>query len=104
MITPLNILYIVLSASVIIITVCVVWAFAYLIGTLRRIHEVEQKIVGTVDRVSNLVDSVREKITSSSAHIATLVELGAKAFQYVKERKKVAKQKKSTKKEVDFDD
>lgn len=97
MLTPLNILYIVLSASVIIITVCIVWAFAYLIGTLRRIHEVEQKIVGTVDRVSSLLDSVRDKITNSSAHIATLVELGAKLFAYVKE-KKIARQKSKTKK------
>lgn len=97
MLTPLNILYIVLSASVIIITVCIVWAFAYLIGTLRRIHEVEQKIVGTVDRVSSLLDSVRDKIANSSAHIATLVELGAKLFAYVKE-KKIARQKSKTKK------
>lgn len=97
MITPLNILYIVLSASVITITICVVWVFTYLIGTLRRIHEVEQKIVGTVDRVSSLLDSVRDKITNSSAHIATLVELGAKLFAYVKE-KRVSRQKSSKQK------
>jgi len=93
MITPLNILYIVLSASVIVITVCIVWAFAYLISVLRRVHDVEQKIVGTVDRVSSLVDTVRDKITRSSAHIAALVELGAKVFELVKGTRKAAKKK-----------
>lgn len=90
---PLNSLYLVLSVSIIVITLCLVVTFGYLIVILKRFHDVQRTVQGAVEHVSKFVESVKERIEHSTSHLATLVELGARLFEYVKSKKKDSKKK-----------
>lgn len=93
MYTPLDTLYLVLSVSIVVITVCIVWLFVYVLVILKRFHDVQRVVLDRVNAVGRVFDTLREKIEHSSSHIALLVELATRAFEYFKTKRKSTKQK-----------
>lgn len=102
MYSSLDILYVVLSVCVIVITVCVAWAFVYILVILKRFRDVQKAILDKVNAVGRVFETVREKIEHSSSHIALLVDLATRAFEYVKRRKKSAAKRKNER-QTDFE-
>ncbi len=95
-----DILNIVIAFSVLWFTLFVTWTIFYVAMILRSAYRASKKLVSVVDGVQEVVDTIKEKLHTSAAQVATLVEVGKQVTDYVQEKKKKRTARKSTKKKT----
>ncbi|MBI4092636.1 MAG: hypothetical protein HY420_01800 [Candidatus Kerfeldbacteria bacterium] len=76
--TTKDILYIVLSLSILAATVVVVWFFAYLIGIVRELRKITKSIHEKIDGVGGILESIKERISDSASALSLLTQVVAR--------------------------
>ncbi len=91
--TSLDLLYTVLSAAIIILTICIVWFLYYVLSATQRVYEVIKKFHATLETVERAVETVKEKVMNAGSSLSALITLGTKLVEYVGGKKKERKVK-----------
>jgi len=95
--TSRDILNIVLAFCVLWFTLFVTWTIFYFAMILRNANKASKKLLSVVDGVQEIVNGIKEKIHTSTAHIATLIDVGKQVADYMQKKKKKQATKKSAK-------
>jgi hypothetical protein len=90
-----DILYIVISIAILLLTIFTVWGMYYLIMILREAKKMITDMRKKIELVEKVLIAAKERLESTSSHMKLLVETALNVAEYVKDRKT---EKKSTKK------
>jgi len=90
-----DILYIVISIAILLLTVFTVWGMYYLIMILREAKKMITDMRKKIELVEKVLIAAKERLESTSSHMKLLVETALNVAEYMKDRKT---EKKSTKK------
>lgn len=93
--TSKDFLNVVIALCVLFFTIFICWMIYYVAMIFKRIHEVMEKFTNTLDAVSQFFTKAKEKIDKTTSNLSLLIELGKKAFDFVKDRQEKKKAKKS---------
>jgi len=96
--TSVDVLYLVLTACILILTIFLVITLYNLIVSLKRINKVTKIIESGVVKVDELVNLAKEKLHNSSAYFMILAEIAKKAIEFVKDKREEKKEVKNKKK------
>ncbi|MFZ4632045.1 MAG: hypothetical protein ACOYL8_02440 [Patescibacteria group bacterium] len=96
--TSLDILNLVLSLSVLLLTLFLCWALYNVIISLERINKITKLIETGIVKIDEVVNIAKDKLHSSSAYFMILVELAKKAMDFVQEKRGELKTVKKAKK------
>lgn len=77
-----DILNLVLSISVVVLTTFLCVALFYLISSVSKAHRVIKKVEGGVIKAEELISLVREKVKNGGAYLMLLSEIAKKAMEY----------------------
>lgn len=71
--TTKDILFLVLAGGIVVLVVFVGWLATYLILILRDARRVTREISGGIEKVHDILDTIKETLSTSSSHLALLV-------------------------------
>jgi len=91
--TSNDLLNLVIALCVLLFTIFLCWMFYYMVMIFRKINEVMGKITSTLEAISSLVTKAKDKLDKTASNFSILLELGKKAFEFVKERQENKKKK-----------
>lgn len=89
-----DILNLVLSVSVIVLTSFLCVALFYLISSVSKAHRVIKKIEGGVVKAEEVISLIREKIKNGGAYLMLLGEIAKKAMEYFFDKSRENKEEK----------
>ncbi|MCK5460217.1 hypothetical protein KAI52_03815 [Candidatus Parcubacteria bacterium] len=84
--TSKDLLFIVLSFSVLLLTFCFVWLFYYLIKIIRDISSSIDKINDITKKIDDLVKLVKDKLGSSASHLFMIGEMIKSVMNYINKK------------------
>lgn len=90
-----DILNLVLSVCLVMLTFFLCWALYYLLSGIRTIHKLIVKIEGGVNKAEEVIDMAKDKLKNSATYLMLLVEVAKKAMEFIQEKRE---QKASAKK------
>jgi len=96
--TSTDILNLVLSVCLILLTFFLCLALYNLIVSLKRINKVTKIIEAGVVKVEEVVNLAKEKIKNSQTYFMILAEVAKKAFEFIQEKRSKKKEDKKKKK------
>ncbi|MBI4415284.1 MAG: hypothetical protein HY566_03545 [Candidatus Kerfeldbacteria bacterium] len=71
--TTKDILFLVLAGGIVVLAVFIGWLATYLILILRDARRVTKEISGGIEKVHDILDTIKETLSTSSSHLALLV-------------------------------
>jgi len=89
--TSLDILNLVISVCLVVLTFFLCFALYYFASSLRKINSVAKKVEQGVTKGEELIETVREKLKNSSAYFMVLAEVAKKALEFVQEKRAAKK-------------
>ncbi len=96
--TSLDILYLVLTVCIAVLTFFLCWALYYFIANFRRFDRISKKIESGVVKAEELITIAKSKLRDSSAYFMILGEIAKKAMEFVQEKRAKSQTKKSSRK------
>ncbi len=87
-----DILNLVLSVCVIILTAFLCTALFYLISSVSKAHRVIKRVEGGVTKAEEVISLLREKIKSGTAYFMLLGEVAKKAMEYFFDKSRMEKE------------
>ena len=95
LLTSIDVLNLVLAICVSLLTVFLCWAIFYFISFARSIRRITKKAERGVNKVEQIIEMVRQQLSSNSVYLSLFSSLVQKAMNVVKEKKtKTSKKKK----------
>jgi len=94
----LDILNLVLSICIFVLTFFLCWAIYFFVESVQRANRITKRIELGVDKIEEVVGIAREKLKNSSAYFMILSEIAKKAMEFVQEKKEASKEAKKSKK------
>jgi hypothetical protein len=85
--TSADVLNLVLSGSVILLTIFICWALYNVIISVQRINKISKIVETGVIKVEEVVNVAKDKLRDSSAYFMILAEVAKKAIEFVKEKR-----------------
>lgn len=85
--TSRDILNWVLAASSGVLVFFLCWALYYFIASAQRIYRLIKQVETGVTKAENLIDLIKEKISSSASYVAIFGELLKRGMEFAKDRK-----------------
>jgi len=85
--TSRDILNWVLAASSGVLVFFLCWALYYFIASAQRIYRLIKQVETGVTKAENLMDLIKEKISSSASYLAIFGELLKRGMEFAKDRK-----------------
>ncbi|MBU0620160.1 MAG: hypothetical protein V1768_00510 [Patescibacteria group bacterium] len=85
--TSQDLLYLILSVSVLLLTVFLVWFMYYLIIIVKNIYIMVQKMKGRINKLDEIIDLIKTKIEHSVSNLFLIGEGVKKLVQIIKEKK-----------------
>src|SRR5680860_534550 len=85
--TSRDILNWVLAASSGVLVFFLCWALYYFIASAQRIYRLIKQVETGVTKAENLIDLIKEKISSSASYLAIFGELLKRGMEFAKDRK-----------------
>lgn len=82
-----DILNIVLSVSVAILTFFLCWAIYYFVASIQKIYRLIKRIEAGVAKAEELLDIAKGKLKNSAAYFMILGEIAKKAMEFVKDKR-----------------
>lgn len=89
--TSADILNLILSVCLVVLTFFLCWAIYYFAASARKVHRVIKRVELGVTKAEEVVALAREKLKNSSAYFMILGEIAKKALEFVKEKKAAKK-------------
>jgi ABC-type multidrug transport system fused ATPase/permease subunit len=91
-----DVLNLVLSVCLVVLTVFICLALYYFIASIQKIHNLIRRAEDGVTKVEEVIEIAREKLKNSAAYFMILGEIAKKAMDFVQEKreKKAARKKK----------
>ncbi len=90
--TSRDILNISISTAVVVLVIFLCITLYYLIANLKRINKISRQIENGVDKVDNLIDLIRSKLTQSNSYLMLLGNLVEKGLDFFNNRKQETKE------------
>ncbi len=94
--TSADILNLILSACLVVLTFFLCWAVYYFVVSLARIHRLLKAVEGGVAKAEEVIGLVKDKLKNSSTYLMIFTEVVGRVMDLVREkrdRKKTAKKK-----------
>ncbi len=92
--TSKDILYIVISVSIVFLTFFTVWGMYYIVMMLRETKEMITDVRSRIELVEKVLIAFKERLEHTSSHMKLLVETAINVAEYFKDRKTEKKTKK----------
>ncbi|MCF7860207.1 hypothetical protein K9M09_01130 [Patescibacteria group bacterium] len=73
------------SSGVLVFFLC--WALYYFIASAQRIYRLIKQVETGVSKAENLIDLIRDKISSSTSYLAIFGELLKRGMEFAKDRR-----------------
>ena len=73
------------SSGVLVFFLC--WALYYFIASAQRIYRLIKQVETGVTKAENLIDLIKEKLSSSASYLAILGELLKRGMEFAKDRR-----------------
>lgn len=89
--TSKDLLYVVLAFSILWLTVFISWMLYYVIMTLRQINQLVTSFKEKVDKVSRVMEKIKEKFEGSSVRFGIINKVLEKLFDLAAAKKKKGK-------------
>lgn len=90
-----DVLNLVLSVSVTVLTAFLCTALFYLISSVSKAHRVIKRVESGVVKAEEVIGMLREKVKSGGAYLMLFSEVAKKAMEYLFEKSKEAKEEKA---------
>jgi methanogenic corrinoid protein MtbC1 len=94
----LDILNLVLSICIFILTFFLCWAIYYFVESVQRVNRITKRIEQGVGKIEEVVGIARDKLKNSSAYFMILSEIAKKAMEFVQDKREANKESKKNKK------
>ena len=92
--TTKDILYLVISFVVLILTIFICWVFYYLAMILREFNKIVFDVRKKMELVETVLNTLKEKIEHTSSYMKLLVESAGNIVEFLKDRKEEKTKKK----------
>lgn len=86
--TSKDLLYLILSVSVLLLTIFSVWFMYYLIVIVKQVYCIVRKTKKRIDKIDEIIDLLKQKIEHSVSCLFLIGEGMKKLVQIIKEKKK----------------
>lgn len=93
-----DILNLVLALAIAVLTIFIVIAIYYFIASIRKVHNVINKIEDGVVKAEEVVSLVKNKINSSSSHLMVVAEFAKQAIKLASDQEWFKKKKNTSEK------
>lgn len=87
--TTKDILFLVLAGGIVVLVVFVGWLATYLILILRDARRVTREISGGIEKVHDILDTIKETLSTSSSHLALLVGAVKEIVSFYQRRRNI---------------
>ena len=94
--TSLDILNLVLTVCIAVLTFFLCWAIYYFVASVQKIHQVVKRVEAGVVKVEEIINLAKDKLKNSSAYFMILAEIAKKAMEFVQEKRTEKREKKTT--------
>ena len=84
--TSKDLLFVILSFSVLLLTFCFVWLFYYLIKIIRDISSSIDRINDITKKIDDLVKLVKDKLGGSVSHLFMIGEMIKSVMNYINKK------------------
>lgn len=83
-----DILNLILSLSIAVLTTFIAIALYYFIASIKKIHSVASGLERGIEKTEEVIDIVKTKINSTTSHLAIVSELAKQLMQFFSDNKK----------------
>ncbi|MEI6288673.1 MAG: hypothetical protein WCP18_03840 [bacterium] len=94
LVTSIDLFWVVLSFVILFVGVAVGWGFVYIALMLRDIQQITSGLRKKSEVVDEILDIIKDRVSSAANQIPTFVNFAAKIIQGFKEKKKSSPKKK----------
>ncbi|MFA6995516.1 MAG: hypothetical protein WC249_03885 [Patescibacteria group bacterium] len=96
--TSYDVLNLILSVCLIVLTFFICWAIYYFVASIQKIHKLIKRVEVGVTKAEEVIDLARGKLKNSAAYFMILGEIAKKALAFVEEKREQRKSKTVNKK------
>lgn len=96
--TSLDVLYLILSICLAVLTFFICWAIYYFVMSVHKLYKLTQRIEAGVAKAEEILDVARDKLKNSGAYFMVLGEIAKKAMEFVEKKKEKKERKAENKK------
>jgi 5,10-methenyltetrahydromethanopterin hydrogenase len=96
--TSNDILNLVLSICVAVLTFFLCWAIYYFVASVQKIHKIVNRVEKGVNKAEEILEMAKDKLKNSSTYFMILGEIAKKAMEFVQEKREKKREKKAAKK------
>ena len=82
-----DILNLVLSICLVLLTFFICWAVYYFVASVRRVHKLIKRVESGVAKAEDVIDLAKDKLKNSATYFMILGEIAKRAMEFVQERR-----------------